>query len=293
MTAVTATAQAYILGADENERARLVAQSEIHRAEAQRLLDRVQLRPGGRALDVGCGPLGVLDLLSERVGPTGQVVGLDIEQSMLAHAQRTITERHLTNVKLLHADAAATGLPSDAFDLAHERLVLINHPKPQHVVGEMVRVVRPGGYVAVQNVDWIVWTCEPPHPAWDQLRGAVSALRTGAGLNSFIGRRLPTLLRNAGMIDVQVDAHLYLWHTGEPCQTLLPEFIAIHREDIINAHLLDATELDRLTAELQEHLTKPDTFVIHHPLFQSWGRKPTCPVRAPAHTNDIVPTQEV
>jgi hypothetical protein len=61
MSAVQAGAHPYILGADENERARLLAQCEIHHAEAARLLDRLAIEPGARALDVGCGPLGVLD----------------------------------------------------------------------------------------------------------------------------------------------------------------------------------------------------------------------------------------
>jgi ubiquinone/menaquinone biosynthesis C-methylase UbiE len=166
MTAVQAEAHPYILGADESERARLLAQCEIHRAEATRLLDRLAIRPGARALDVGCGPLGVLDLLSERVGPAGEVVGLDNEPRMLALAERTITERALGNVRLVHADAAATGLASAWFDLVHERLLLVNYRAPEAIVSEMTRLVRPGAWVAVEDVDWVVWTCEPPDPGW-------------------------------------------------------------------------------------------------------------------------------
>lgn len=58
----------YSLGADDTERTRLLAQCALHRAEAELLLDRVGVAPGRRALDVGCDPLGVLDLLAERVG---------------------------------------------------------------------------------------------------------------------------------------------------------------------------------------------------------------------------------
>lgn len=267
-------AHEYILGADESERARLLAQAELHRPEAERLLDKLQLGPGSRALEVGCGPLGVLHLLSERVGSSGEVVGLDNEPRMIAQASRTIAERKLTNVRLVLGDATASGLPADSFDLAHERLVLINHPAPHNVVAEMVRVVRPGGWVAVQNVDWMIWTCEPPHLAWERLLDAVNALRGSAGLDVFIGRRLPALLRDAGLIDVQFDAQLRLWRSGDLYQTLLLQFIAIHRDQIIHSSLIGAPELDKLTAALEGHLTQPDTFVIHTPLFQAWGRKP-------------------
>jgi trans-aconitate methyltransferase len=94
-------AQEYILGADDSELVRLLAQAEIRCREAELLLDRISVGAGARALDVGCGPLGVLHLLSERVGPTGEVVGLDRERRMVVLAGRTIAERGLANVRLL------------------------------------------------------------------------------------------------------------------------------------------------------------------------------------------------
>jgi ubiquinone/menaquinone biosynthesis C-methylase UbiE len=61
--------------------------------------------------------------------------------------------RELRNVRLLEADAYASGLPPDSLDLAHERLVLNKATAPEAEVREMVRVVRPGGWVALQHVD--------------------------------------------------------------------------------------------------------------------------------------------
>jgi ubiquinone/menaquinone biosynthesis C-methylase UbiE len=77
-------AHQYVLGADDSEQARLLAQCDIHRPEAERLLERLGISSGQRVIDVGCGPLGVLDLLSARVGPTGEVVGLDNEPRMIS-----------------------------------------------------------------------------------------------------------------------------------------------------------------------------------------------------------------
>jgi hypothetical protein len=58
----------YLLGSSQTERARLLAQCEIHAPETQWLLDHLGMKAGWRALDVGCGPLGIVDLLSARVG---------------------------------------------------------------------------------------------------------------------------------------------------------------------------------------------------------------------------------
>lgn len=69
MTQQQRSAPEYFLGSDESERARLLAQGEVHRAETEALLDRLEIPAGGRAVDFGCGPLGVLELLSRRVRP--------------------------------------------------------------------------------------------------------------------------------------------------------------------------------------------------------------------------------
>jgi ubiquinone/menaquinone biosynthesis C-methylase UbiE len=107
-------AHQYILGADDSEHARLLAQCGIYRPEAERLFERLGINSGQRVLDMGCGPLGVLDLLSARAGPAGEVVGLDNEPRMIAFAERAVAERGLTNVKLVQGDAASTGLPADS-----------------------------------------------------------------------------------------------------------------------------------------------------------------------------------
>ena len=106
----------YILGADESERSRLLLQSEIHRAQAERLLERLDVGSGGRVIDIGCGPLGVLDLLSMMVGRNGRAIGLDNEPRMIAHARRTIAEWNLANVELVLADAADTGIEAGSLD---------------------------------------------------------------------------------------------------------------------------------------------------------------------------------
>jgi len=268
------TGHQYVLGADDSEHQRLLAQCEIHRPEAQRLFERLEIGAGQRVLDVGCGPLGVLDLLSARVGPTGEVVGLDNEPRMIEFAEHNLAQRGLTNVKLVHGDAVSTTLPADYFDLAHERLVLVNVPAPHDVVAEMIRVVRPGGWIAVQNADFAGWICEPAHPAWTVLYDALIAAWQAAGLDPFIGRRMPALLRDAGLTDISLDAHAHIWRSSDPYQRLLLTFTNIFRNRIINGGFLTADQLDRLTTELAQHLAQPDTFVIYLLFFQAWGRKP-------------------
>ena len=123
--------QLNLLGHSRVEQSRLKRQAEELRQESNSLFDRVGLRSGGRAIDIGCGPQGVLDLLSERVGSTGLVVGIERDDKSVAAARQFAAGRALKNVKVLQGDAAAVGLPGDIFDLVHARLVLVNIPNAE------------------------------------------------------------------------------------------------------------------------------------------------------------------
>src|SRR5262249_25567014 len=119
-------AGSYTLGSGPAETDRLRQQRAVLRAHSAALLDRVGLRPGDSAIDLGCGPGGILDLLSARVGPGGQVTGVDQDAGHVAAARAFTRERALGNVQIVHADARHPGLrysPHPAVDRVTELLL--------------------------------------------------------------------------------------------------------------------------------------------------------------------------
>jgi SAM-dependent methyltransferase len=264
----------YLLGSSSAERDRLLAQGELFAPEARWLLDRIGVAPGWRAIDVGCGPLGILDLLSERVGPGTPVTGLDRELRMIAMARQSLAERPQVRARLVEGDATATRLRRASFDLAHARLLLVNVPDPEAVLAEMAALVRPGGIVAVQEVDWISWACEPPHPAWDRLLAANEAVWNRRGLDVRIGRRLPGLLHATGLVDVGFKVHARTFAPGDAYQTLLLTFTRLHAREIVARGLLGDGELAETMEALAAHLADPGTLTIFALFCQAWGRKP-------------------
>lgn len=260
-----------VLGAYGTAEARLLAQCELHRMETELLFDRICVECGWHVLDLGCGPLGVLDILAERTGQRGSVVGLDRDPRMLEAAALAFAQRGVTGVQLVQGEVTATGLPAASFDLIHERLQLGNVACPENVVTEMVRLARPGGFVALQDADVISWTCEPACPAWDRLAHALTTTWIG---DPHVGRRLPGMLRAAGLVDVEVDVQAGLWRPGEPHHTLLPCLVDLHRNRILASGALTEPHLNACLRDVEEHLARPDTIVLSWTLFQAWGRKP-------------------
>lgn len=263
----------YFLGSSSAELDRLTLQAQIYEEHTRWLLDRIPIQPGWRTLDVACGPVGIVPLLAERVGPTGEVIGLDSDEHMVENARALVADRRLAGAQIVVGDARRTGWPSSRFDLVHERLLLINVPDPESVLAEMIRLARPGGFVAAQEVDTVSWLCEPPHPAWDRLLGAWKIIGSELGKDLFIGRRLPTLLKGAGLVDVGTHVHALVYRGDHPYKTHLLWFIALGRNRILEKGLFSPAELAELEDELRRHLEQPDTLVLGHLLFQAWGQR--------------------
>src|SRR5271169_561881 len=98
---------------------RLYVQSKAMAPDALAMLERFGPMQGWTCLDVGCGPGGITDLLSDRAGPTGRVIGLDMDTEFLKHARRNAP----SNTEFRFGDAYSSDLPAGTFDLVHMRFV--------------------------------------------------------------------------------------------------------------------------------------------------------------------------
>jgi ubiquinone/menaquinone biosynthesis C-methylase UbiE len=269
--------EVYALGADTDETARLRRQSEELQPEARTLLARLRelgLRPGQTAIDLGCGPRGILDLLAEAVGPGGRVVGLDADQAHVAAARQYAVSRGFANVEVLAGDARHTGLPAESFDLVHTRTLLVTIPEPAEVVAEMVRLARPGGLVASQEADAEFSICYPPLPEWDRLWSLFQASFPRAGADLRLGRRLPELFREAGLADVGATVYASCYPAGHSRRTVIPDLVRSLHPVILGLGLAGERELADVDAAVRAHLADPRTLVMPHLLVTAWGRKP-------------------
>jgi SAM-dependent methyltransferase len=277
----------YSLGSSPAERDRLRRQSGELRDHSALLLDRVGIAEGWQAIDLGCGPSGILDLLADRVGPAGRVVGLEFEPANVALAREFAAEHSLANVEVIQGDAHRTGFPSATYDLVHARTLLINIPDPAAVVAEMARLARPGGWVAALEPDGGGAVCYPPHPAWDRLTQIFFSAQQVDGADTFIGRRLPELLRRAGLVDIGVEAKADIYPAGNSRRTIRADLVRSMRPKILAAGIASERELDEVDQAVREHLSDPDTVMLPHLLFLAWGRKPADAAAGPLDQGSV------
>jgi len=117
---------------------------------ADHLLVLAALAPGDRVLDVGIGT-GVVGLAAaRRVEPNGGVLGVDLSQGMLAFTAEKARRLGIARgLELRRMDAEALDLPDGSFDVVLSLFSLLHFPDPRRAVGEMHRVLRPGGRLAI------------------------------------------------------------------------------------------------------------------------------------------------
>ena len=172
------------------------------------LSDGLRLRGAERVLDVGCGMGADVFDLAARVGSAGHVTGVDLSASLIAEARRRAEGRNLP-VTFEVGDAQALRFADGTFDAVRTERMLMHVPDADQAFAEMVRVLRPGGRMAVFDFDWETQFCDSPHR--EVTRKTTQSFCDGIK-HGWIGRRLPRLFQHHRMVDVSVTYHTVTVH---------------------------------------------------------------------------------
>ncbi len=179
---------------------RIYRSPEIAR-QRLRTLERVSASAGERVLDVGCGPGFLARELAMTVGPRGQVVGVDSSEPMLALARARCAG--FDQVQLVLGQAEALNEADESFDVVACTQVLLYVESVERALGEMHRVLKPGGRIAIVETDWRGAVIGGPDPVTNRLMlDAWDASVPSPNLPT----RLGPLLRRQGFTAISVEA---------------------------------------------------------------------------------------
>ena len=259
--------QEYLLAGQPSELERLQLQSRVWEPAGRQLLSKLGGGSGGRALDVGCGALGWLRILSEWVGSSGQVVGTDVDESLLAAARSFLDAEGVSNVELVVDDLFDSNLEPQSFDLVHARYVIAPLGRGAEQVASYRRLVKPGGALVLEEWDLGSWHFNPPAPAAERLIRLLSEIFARMGGEA--GRGLPELLGEIGVEEPELDAHVIALKPGHPYLRLPLQFSVA-----LESRLLETVSEDELAAlrrEAESELGEPGRWGTTFTLIQSWG----------------------
>jgi SAM-dependent methyltransferase len=242
----------YIHGTEPSEQERLAALNRMTNTAFVRYLE---VPAGARVLEVGSG-LGLLAVEVASAADGVHVVGVEHSTDQIAAAATS------PRVTYRQGDAHALDFPDASFDLVYARYLLEHVTRPDVVLSEMRRVVRPGGCVAVCENDISLLRCDPPCPAFDRAWDLFLRYQATLGGDALVGRRLYRLLRGAGLtqieLSVQPEVH---WH-GSPGFTAWVRNIIGNLESARRG--IDEAQLNQAVVELTDLTQREDassTFV--------------------------------
>jgi ubiquinone/menaquinone biosynthesis C-methylase UbiE len=225
------------------------------------MLSAAEIRGGDRVLELACGPAGLGMEAAERVGSEGEVILSDVAPEMTAIAAARARDRGLDNVSTAELDLEDVDQPDDAFDavLCREGIMLVLDPRA--AVGEIKRVLKPGGRAAVS-----VWGPRERNPWLGAMLDAVGAQLGGTfpppgmpGPFALDGRdKLLAVLRDAELVDVEVTEVETPWRGASFDQWwLVTSALAGPLATMLEAQSADAVEAIRSHA--REALSEYET----------------------------------
>ena len=211
---------------------------------ADEFLARLHIRPGSHAVDLCCGAIGVLEPLSRAVGEHGTVIGVESNPIRLHAARAFLDDADLPNVAIVEGSTVATGLPSNQFDLVHCRFLFAPMGQADRILTEMLRLLRPGGYIAIQEPDGSCWNVMPRSAGWTRLKTAIfGAIRAGGG-NFGAGLHTFGMLTAAGMSEVTQRNAVLACHGRHPYKQLALQFANWLRPAIVDRCLMSEDSLE-------------------------------------------------
>ena len=216
-------------------------------------IDYLSPRQGEHFLDVGCGLGDVARMLATRVGPRGNVVGIDASHTMVTEA-RLRSVGLTTQVEFRAGDATHLDLDDSCVDGAYCERVLQHLAAPEAAVRELARVTKPDGRIIIVDTDWGMHAVNGADP---DLTATVLACWTQQAANGRAGRRLTELLARAGLRDPIVVAETIT--SSDPQQATRPP-ITTMAATAAHTGALNLSEAQRWLAQLAHAATQGHFF---------------------------------
>lgn len=221
------------------------------------------LREGWSCLELGGGNGSMTEWLCEKVGDSGSVTSVDINPKLieLLRAQ---------NLTVRREDVRAAELPVGSFDLVMCRALLHQiTEQAQEVLAKMAAAVKPGGWLFVCEPDFnLVRVCEPE--AWRKTWEGVIKWGATQGVDWFIGRRLPAMVKTLGLGYPEAKTEVPNIRGNTRDAVYFEISLAMVRERVIGSGMVDARTFDAASAVLAD----PESWTQCWMLTSVWVRKP-------------------
>lgn len=263
--------QHYVIRGGIKGRERLKLVSRVMHPNTCLLFERAGVAEGMICIDVGCGSGDVTLELSRRVGSNGKVIGADLDQTKIDLARQEAADLAVGNVEFRLFDVRTCSDECE-FDLVYARFLLTHLRNPASVVGTFYRLLKPGGLLITEDIDYSGHFVFPESPAFNRYHELYCAAVRKRGGDPDIGLRLPLLLKGGGFADVDMAIAQPMGMKGE-VKLLNPITMENIADAVLEDNLATREEVARLVRELYDFAANDMTLAGAPRIVQVWGRR--------------------
>lgn len=268
------TASRYPLGTTDEELARLAFQHEVWGGVTRAFLDRLKLERGARVVDLGCGPGFVTAELAARVGRSGEVLAVDESARWIERVEQEAELHGWTQVRAERVRLQELELEEGAYDVLFARWVFSFVPEPAVVLARLVRALRPGGIVAIEDYNHEGVSLFPESEGFRAVVRATRALYGKFGGDVWVAGRVRSIFRKAGLETVALAPNVLCGAPGSPAFRWAGLFFPHFSQKMQEQGLLTAEERARFLAEWAERERDPDALFFSPIVVDAVARKP-------------------
>lgn len=222
--------------------------------------------PDATALELGAGGGSVARWLCDVVGSDGTVIAVDRDPRFLSADGRP-------NLTIAELDLDSHALEWIDLDLVHARLLLENLGHPAALLQEMVRVLRPGGWLVIEDFDFGLRLEHPQPPALASVDAALVADLRSMGGNPECGRQLLSWIASLDLEDRGAAGRAAVYSGGSPQAAARLLSLEARKHRLIQSGFVTSSEID----EAISALSSPSTTIISPLMVAAWGRKRRTP----------------
>ncbi|MDZ4857008.1 MAG: methyltransferase domain-containing protein [Nitrospirota bacterium] len=251
---------------DQKELERLRMIELVFDPASQRRLLGTGLQAGWRCLEVGPGAGSIMTWMGEVVGPTGQVVAVELDPKFLG-------ERERSNVSVVRADIRAAPLPEQSFDLVHARYVLIHLADYEVALTKMLDSLKPGGWLVLEEPDFSasrgMTGSEQELASFYKVSQAIEQMYATLRMDYALGLKLPALMQRRGLQDLTVENDAPLCVGGSGMARVMKTSAEQLREKYLTTGIVEPSDLERYCRFADD----PNTWAIYYATIAVSGRK--------------------
>lgn len=261
----------YVLRGGQEGYDRLQLLASIRRPDTAELFRLIGVRPRMHCLDLGCGSGDVTFDLAHLTGPVGTVVGIDMDEDLLALARLATPAQGVSNVEFRAADVSQWD-EQDSYDLVYSRFLLQHLSDPVDLLRRMWRAVRAGGVLAVEDADFGGLFCDPDNDGFDFYRTMYPRVCASNGGDATVGRKLSRYFAEAGIPAPEMRLVQSFGASGD-LKALAVATLEASGDEIVAAGLASRDEVATAIADLQAFADTAGTLIGDPRTFQVWASR--------------------